>query len=185
MPARDRPCPLHARHVPGAGGEAVTRELHRGAEDAGERQAPKAGVGVAPRANRAGHGDRKRPAERHDPVPRRPERGGTRARRRATRAVEREQLPPRGVPHEPERVPADAARAGHDDGQHGVRRDRGVDGRAAGPKHAVPGDRRQVVRGNDGPARPASDRHGHRQGRGTGRHGSSSASTAAVSGPPT
>ena len=73
-------------------------------------------------------------------------------------AVERDLPAGRGVPDQPERVAADAAAVRHDDAQDGVRGDRRVDGRAAGPQDREPGAGREVMRRDDRAARAAGER---------------------------
>ena len=100
------------------------------------------------------------------------------ARRAPAGAVERDEVRARRVPHEPERVAADPAGAAHDDGEHGVRGDRGVHGAATRPEDPEPRRRGEVMGRDDraGPAarerrgdeRPAVGQGGRRVGSGCG-----------------
>ena len=64
----------------------------------------------------------------------------------------------RGVPDEPERVATDPATAGQHDTERGVRRDRRVHSRAAGPQDGQPGRGREVVRRDDRAVRASGER---------------------------
>ena len=159
---------------PVPGREAGVGVLDGRGEDGVARRA-----GPSVRARRPRSGPRRAPRSRAGP------RSGIRSRprsrsacaeaaaRRPPRAVERDLLAGRLVPHEPERVAADPAAAGHDDAQDGVGRDRRVDGVAPGGQHREPGGRREVMRRDDRAAGATGDPR--RTGRGT---------AAAVSHPP-
>ena len=99
---------------------------------------------------------------------RRAEAAGVGRRRRPTRAVQRG-LPSRGrVPDEPERIAADAAAVGHDDGQDRVRRDRRVDRVAAGAQDREPGRGREVMGRDDRAVAAAGERRRDQRPRGVG-----------------
>ena len=69
------------------------------------------------------------------------------------------------VPHQPERVAADPAAVGHDDGEDRVGRDGGVDRVPARRQDVEPGGRREVVRRDDRAAGAAGEpRRDHRRG---------------------
>ena len=161
---RDRR-PVDGGREPVPGREARLGVLDRRGEDGVARQAAPPAVRVAPRSDRAGDGDAERAAER-DPVEALvPERLRRRARRRSPGAVEPDLLGRRLVPHQPERVAADPAAVGHDDGEDRVGRDGGVDRVPARRQDVEPGGRREVVRRDDRPARAAGQpRRDHRRG---------------------
>ena len=78
--------------------------------------------------------------------PARPERGRVRARGGAPRSVEGGLGGGGLIPHEPERVAAEAAGLAHHHRQDGVRRDRGIDSAPARPEDAEAGRGREVMR---------------------------------------
>ena len=140
---------------PRRGRHAVARRVDRAGQRGVEPEAAEALGGVGPRPHGAGHRDRARPGgvdgQRVD------------VRRRAPRAVEPVQLAVE--PQQREGVAADAVVGRLADGEHGRRRERGVDRvaarlqrpharargqRVAGGHHRLGGDRRQA-----GPARGA------------------------------
>ena len=129
------------------------------------RQPAEPRVGIAPGADRAGHRDRQRPAQRDRRV------AGSRAGppRQLPAGARPEPLSAhlatgRRVPDQPERVAADAAAVRHDHAEHGVRRDRRIDRGAARAQ-----DRRGRPRSRGGAAR--RPRHGVPRASGTGAHG--------------
>ena len=125
------------------------------------RQPAEPGVGIGPGADRARHGDGQRPAQRDRLVAGSPQGGRVGAGRRPARPVERDLATGRRVPDQPERIAAEAAALGHDDAQHGVRRDRGVDRRAARSQDRQAGRGRQVVRRDDRAVAAAGHRDRH------------------------
>ena len=118
------------------GREATPGHLNRGSQQRRDRQVSPTGMRVGPGPDRAGDGDRERPAEgeRHQPAV--PEGLRVCARWGASRPVECSLGAGRLVPDQPERVPPEAARLAHHDRQDRVRRDRRVDRAAALPEDA-------------------------------------------------
>ena len=145
------------------GREAVPGQLDGGGEDCVHRQAPPAGMRVGPRSDRAGDGDRERTAEWEHGEPAGPERGRIDAARSTSRPVERGLRGGRLVPHEPERVTAQAAGLAHHDPEDSVRGDRGVDRRPSGPEDAEARGGGEVVRCDNGPGTAAGQRGGRQR----------------------
>ena len=120
---------------PSQAGKPSRRQLDRRREELGPRQPAVAVVGVAPRSDGAGDGDRQRPAQRQPLETRPPERLGVGAGGRAARPVERELRAARRRPRSARtRRRRSRRRCRHDHRQDRVRGDRRVDGRAARPE---------------------------------------------------
>ena len=149
---------LHGVDEPVPGREAGTCQLDGRGQRLVPRQAAEPRVGVAPRADRAGHGDAEGPAPREAGQP-------TAAQ---CRRIARGCAPPgpvqgvvaggSGIPDQPEGVAPDAAAAGHHDPEDRVGRDRGIHGGATGSQHVQPGRGRKVMRRHDRAVRAAGQR---------------------------
>ena len=141
------------------GGEPLPRQFDRGSEDLGPRQPAVSPVGVAPGADGAGDRDRQRTAIGEGREPACPEGLGIGGGGRPAGAVQGG-LPAVGlVPDQPERVTADPTAGRLDDAQHGVGRDRRVDGVPARAEDRQTGRGGEVMRRDDRSPGAADERH--------------------------
>ena len=149
--------PLHGADEPVPGREPGLGLLDRGSQDRVPRQPAPPAVRIGPRPDGARHADPVRSPERDPVQPGVAQPGGGGPGRRPTGPVERDLFADGLVPHQPERVAADAAAVGHDHAQDRVRGDRRVDRVAARGKDREPGRRRQVMGCDDGAAGAARE----------------------------
>ena len=138
--------------------ETVPGQLDGRSEDGVARETAVAGMGVAPRADRARHGDGQRAAPRDRGQSAGAQRGGIGPDGSTTRAIEGRLLAESRVPDEPEGITADAAAAGHDHAKDGVGRDRCVHRGPARPQDVQTGRGREVMGRHDRTVRAPGQR---------------------------